>query len=552
MAQRRIRLAPPGELSDAQILGKAPIAAGTKPGINVSMTERDFTRQVAQNIPPSTLYRYNDNYITLSTENIYTKEGFSEKRLDMRSMSPERFVSWIENHVAFWNENREGDIIKTSIGATRAKTILASDALREHTPRIREIAKVRLPVWANEEKTRLTIAPPGYDPKSEIYTMPTLDWNHRELYDAKNTIIALSKFFKDFPFAESGKWQEKRSVAAFMALLLGQFLRHCIPLFPIVIFTANQPGSGKTLLAAMGLAPVAGNVNTYSAPKNDEDMQKALNTFLLNGSNYVLLDNVKSLASTTVEMYATSPYITGRILQTQTGFEVENRMQIIITGNGLKTSQDIVRRSLFVSLAYPYDVTKRKIDKSYDISKLRNPAFRKSMLESCWYLVASWSAAGCPRLVRGDRFPSFETFAEIVGSVLAYHGFADPFNKPDVLTLDVGNTQDEAMILLLSILADSIIPGSEHCSYPPDWEEGRNRGLYHTFRVADIVDFAKANDLADIISSYGDVHKSIGHQLRKLKGRIFTDKLGRSFEFGRREDRIGTAYTITILSETAR
>jgi hypothetical protein len=55
--------------------------------------------------------------------------------------------------------------------------------------------------------------------------------------------------------------------------------------------------------------------------------------------------------------------------------------------------------------------------------------------------------------------------------------------------------------------------------------------------------------LVDIICSGKNQNQSMGHQLRKLKGRQFVDSSGRAFTFGRREDAVSSQYNVVILSE---
>jgi len=45
-----------------------------------------------------------------------------------------------------------------------------------------------------------------------------------------------------------------------------------------------------------------------------------------------------------------------------------------------------------------------------------------------------------------------------------------------------------------------------------------------------------------------DERKALGHKLRKLRGRVFTDAKGRRFEFGRREGAAGAFYAVHFLA----
>lgn len=530
----------PDTLTPAQILGTATIAEQTLPCINAKLTDSALCRAVAVNLPPNTLFRLDDTYLTLDVERKRDNTGTITKALRKRTMTPARLCSWIEQHITF----RDGGSTasdKISLNKLQAEKILASDALLAAVPVIREFCDVRLPMWGPDKdgKRTLRLAPVGYDPETQVYTADLVPWDSSKTSTPDYVVKALYHILKEFPWSEEQPFRQTRSVAAFMAYMLGQFCRHLIDRHPIVVINGNQPGSGKSLLAAMGLSAVYGTPDVSPYPQDDDSLSKMLFSQLLARRPYVLIDDLKSLKGDNINRYATSPYITDRALNTNTIIRVENRIQIITTGNNIDTTADVERRSLIVDLFAKDKATDRTISvplTPYTFAK--DTAWRAPLLQLLWSLTNAWAMAGCPLLVDGGKMPSFESFATVSGSIVVHAGFCSPFGPRDVGT-DAGDASGRAMEYLLATIAGEIIPA----------EGDPHAGCTSTYTVEDILDRAEKMDKADIITSAKDKKRSIGQMLRKLKGRAFTDTQGRRFEFGRRKDSAGSKYPFIITSE---
>lgn len=89
---------------------------------------------------------------------------------------------------------------------------------------------------------------------------------------------AICHVFADFPL-DGGPCHtiQSRSLGAIVTAMLGQFLHHCIDLFPMVCVNANQPGTGKSFCVQAMLAPFYGEISAGNHLEDDNEFRKTLN-----------------------------------------------------------------------------------------------------------------------------------------------------------------------------------------------------------------------------------------------------------------------------------
>lgn len=132
------------DLTTAQILGAAPVMVDGRPNIRTNQQVSLIAQAVADNLPSGALYRYHDEYVTISTIKSTNQDGETTTELEKRPMDPRRFTTWIEQYMTF-SASAEDPV--ESMGKNMAELILASDYLRAAVPEIAEIMPVRLPAW---------------------------------------------------------------------------------------------------------------------------------------------------------------------------------------------------------------------------------------------------------------------------------------------------------------------------------------------------------------------------------------------------------------------
>lgn len=527
------------------------------PIIGCKHTYGVMAMEIAAVIPEGELYRMEDEFLTISE----TDDGSA---YETQVMTPERFVTWLEQFAVFNQFGHPADTKRTSLSPAMAKTILAADAFRASIPEIREICRVRLPIGTRDGKQWI-FAPAivGYDPDTKIYTLDSIPFNWKVHEDKEAVQKYVCKQFRDFPFdAGDCPIEQRRSLGAAVTAMLGQFLHHNIDRFPIVCVNANQPGTGKSFLVRAMLAPMHGQVATTAFVADDKEFTKTLNSALFANTPYVFLDDVRTLVSNSLNRFVVSNVIQDRLLGTNKQFSKVNRMQFFATGNSLKASPDVVRRTLPIDLFFAADAPKRVFSGVIDEYSILQTEWRQNMQVALWSMVQTWVKDGCPVEVKPGNLTSFGSYVELAANIAVHAGFADPFG-PRQVDIDTGDASGDAITEVLMAIADSITPyGMDDAGNPtydnPDRapeEEGLHTGLYKYMTIEQIKKVAERMYKLDIIlqncRSSGERAENIhiGNMMRGLKGREYYDSSGRLYAVGSRRASACNRYCFKILSE---
>ena len=561
-ANKAARTGHSSKLTPEQITGATPLAPGTSAeppplGIYIKQPFSALAAAVAGALKthPGRLFIKDGTYGTVLVDP-------SKQRYTYLTMEPERLTTWIEEQgIAYFythgktpratekNPNPQPPQIPTSLSPAQAKILLASDVIREAVPEIKEILPLRLPICYRMANNNYRFAPAktGYDPETKIYTLDFLpiDWSPTAAWPLQRCQRALLHVFKDFPLdGGTVPIMQSRSMGTIVTAMLGQFLHHGITLFPMIAVNANQPGTGKSFCVQAMLAPLYGEISAGNYLEDDNEMRKTLNSAILEGQTIFFLDDIATLSGRVLPRYITLKSVKDRILGTNKNFEKENRMQFFVTGNGLKTNKDIERRVLPIDLFTAEDAPTRTA-RLTDLKEehFTNPAWRADMLRALWGLCLHWQNTGCPR--RATPMASFRTYIDLCANIAMAAGFADPLG-PRPINLDTGDTMGAALIELVTLVADGILP-------PEDDPYRPHTGLTATYKVSQLVDLARENDLLDIITNAAREPAAIlGRQMRKLNGRRLKDSHGREFEIGNATRSVRTAYPFIIRSEPTR
>lgn len=546
----------------AEITGERPLQAGILTGTPCFYIKEEYhilAAKVAAAIPPDTLYRLGDEYVTLTHD---PATGL----LRPQHMPPERLCTWLgENRICYFvgPGRKDAPPPRTSISPAFASIILNSDALRNTIPVIDDIEHTRLPICQSRKKTtdrdpatgtprtrytyQFAPAPLGYDPAKHRYTLDTIPiaWDKPMSLDAarKTFCVAYAEAALDGGIAPGDDLRplQSRSLGAVVALHLGAFMHLNIRQLPILLALANQPGTGKTFIAQSILAPVYGEAKVSNYNGDERELENTLNTLLLEGANYAFFDNLRGyLNSPAMERLATAKQLTGRLFHTQKQFTRANRIQLCITGNDLKLPPDIERRALPIDLFYPGDATQKNYKGIITDESILEPDTRAVFLHACWSIIYHWTQAGCPAPLPEGTFKSFPEFARLAINPAIWAGFANPLG-PRLVQLDAGDVIGAALVELISTAADTITPVNYETSHI---------GLTRRFTVTELALIASALHKLDIICPGArDKNNQLGIALRRTKGREYTDNRGRTFRIGSKRTSAASAYDITILSE---
>lgn len=533
-------------LTDEQLSGEEPLSADTLasvPKININQPYDVLAAAVAKCIPGKGLYFHDGMFCTIHPADNST--GF-----EFRPMSSERMSTWLPAHgvCRFYSPARSEKSPEkiTSLSPAQARIIMESDVLRAAVPEVKEVSAIRLPLVSYNKKGEVDIqpAPLGYDPSSKIYTLDSLpmSWERHKVLPLDRCVKIIAHVFADFPLDGGDVPLTRcRSLGAVVTAMLGQFLHHSIPLFPMVVANANQPGTGKTFCVQAMLAPFFGYVSPGNHTEDDNEMRKTLNAALFDGSPYYFVDDVKTIAGRVLPRFITANSIKDRELGTNRIFDKPQRMQFFVTGNSLKMSPDLERRTLPIDLFYAGDATKRTGFKTLQESYFRSEEWRRSILQCLWGLCVHWLEKGAPTLGDVPALTSFKPYVSLAAAIAVSSGFASPFGER-LVELDTGDTMGKALIELVIYLADSIQPPADDPGRPHDQ-------LTETFTVDEMVEIAKAHHILDIITNgANNPNIALGRSMRTLNGRQFVDSYGRQFLVGGKTRRASTEYPFFILS----
>lgn len=213
----------------------------------------------------------------------------------------------------------------------------------------------------------------GYDPVTQLWqaNVPALIVSRFPSFDeALGALARLRKRFQTFPFADAKttrcpslgipvvRQDENPGLdeSSYLVGLLTAIVRASLPLAPGMVIRAafqSGSGSGKGMLAkaacilATGMTP-----NAITAGHDPAETDKRLTAALKDGEPMIFLDNVNSttLRSDTLASGITEPQARLRPLGSSTTIAVMNRSFIVLTGNGLDLSEDLVSRFIGVDL----------------------------------------------------------------------------------------------------------------------------------------------------------------------------------------------------------
>jgi hypothetical protein len=484
----------------------------------------------------------------LSAQNIFNKRGqvvtVDAKTGEVRPMTAKRFPSWAEEYCSFRAEGTKQK--RDSLSAEDAAQVLETDIFLECLRPLAGVNTIVLPV--KRKSGSWEWLPEGYDIESQVYTVDLLPYE-KDWTKAKS-VEFLNEHGANYPWAwpeeagENRDLMENRSWSVQVAGMMGMYLHSAIEpgtLRPMIAHLANQPGTGKSTLASMILIPVFGHSATTDAPKDDAEMNKTLSTVANTAMPFVFFDDIGGgIYSNPLNRFITSESLLARKMGGNTEMMlVKNITQVFVTGNGIKISDDLMRRGLIAELFLAGDVAGRKFPKVITTKYLARPEVRAGFLSALCGLLKhyiEWIDGGGH--AHHDRpLETFEEWTGLIGAIVVAGGFADPLAKPD-LAFGGAEEQDEWRELLVLVASEA--EGNVEFDRGALVEVAREHGL-----LEDLVGSKAGADMD------AGATKRFGRQLQRWRGRELTDKKGRRFQFGHRKQKRGAKYPLTFIAPPA-
>lgn len=304
--------------------------------------------------------------------------------------------------------------------------------------------------WPGLRPLRGVIETPSLRPDGSVLDRPGYDYSTGYLYepaqifervpeaptldDARAALQELLDVFVDFPFEVAAG--ASVAVAALLSLLARPAIRGMVPAF---LFDAASPGTGKGLLtdiiSMVAIGREAGKQGISTDARNaDEEIRKVLATCAIRGARLVCLDNIAPttlFGGPSLELALTAGTLEGRILGKLDSFSIEWRAVVIGTGNNVRCTSDMRRRTLCARLVSRFENPSRRPLESYRhperagnlIGWVRDN--RTRLVRSCLTLLRAFVLAGAPQS-NAVLLGGFEPWDRLISGAIVWAGGEDP------------------------------------------------------------------------------------------------------------------------------
>lgn len=271
------------------------------------------------------------------------------------------------------------------------------------------------------------ISTPGYDPTTGIWYEPskTLEVptiperpSDGELADATTLI---QEPLRDFLFYDQSS-RANMTAGIFLACTRDAITGPV----PLTLITKPQPGCGGSLLVDnIAIIATGRPAHMIPATRDPEEWRKLLTTLLLGGDRYGIFDNIDHpLESEYLASFITALVWKDRLLGQSQPIELPNRTVLFGNGNNARVGGNIARRVVPVRLDSPGAQPWLR-----DVSVFKHPNLRQwvfqnrgRMISAILTIVRGWVIAGKPKPKDIITLGSFESYSEIIGSLLSFAG----------------------------------------------------------------------------------------------------------------------------------
>lgn len=252
------------------------------------------------------------------------------------------------------------------------------------------------------------ITTPGFDLESGLYYSPDPSLQTFTFQTsaskpkARKSLDLLFELLTDFPFLT------KTERYTYIATLLTLFLRSSIrSIVPCLAIDGNGQSVGKGLLSSMlSLIAYGQDAATTSAPKSREEWASKLDSILLKGTPFQVIDNIIGVfKSDDLASVLTSTRRNIRIKGLSKVVDVPVNTIWVLNGNDLSLDSDLSQRVIMCHLQHEDAGTRDQeefhIQKTYGCSidvLLRQ--HRPKYMQACLDLICAWVNDGAPKRKR--------------------------------------------------------------------------------------------------------------------------------------------------------
>lgn len=332
----------------------------------------------------------------------------------------------------------------------------------------------------------------------------------------------LLRVYRDFPFVAG---HGSVPVAAIFTILARPAIAGSTPPF---LFTANTPGTGKSLCTdTIAIVASGRHMPRANYPKHDEEQEKVLGAFALQGTAFLSLDNIaQPFGGPALDRYITATdTVQARILGKSEMPTLVWKTVLFGTGNNIEMIGDMPTRVLLPRLESDLDNPRRRT--GFEHADLIPWVLqqRASLVADALTVLRGYVAAGKPAVPGCIRWGSFEPWSDLIPRSIVWAGGQDPMNA---CVTDATSVSEEirhlAVILKGLWMLHRRFPGRPGLTSKDIVEV-----LYPPMGAAAPVD-ARTNELRASIEALcfpkqqrADLkpsHQALGYQLRRYKDRL--------------------------------
>ena len=257
----------------------------------------------------------------------------------------------------------------------------------------------------------------GYHPQSGmILDLRGLELPHPSLGPDEAQSLIFEDLLVDFPFADDGS-------RAHVLILLLQLFVHLLIDGPTPLYLIDAParGTGKGLLAdVLSLLALGRLAGVMSLPHSDEEMEKRITASLVAGHPLILLDNVTTLRSNSLNAVLTTTEWVGRILGQSQMVRVSNSATWVATGNNVTMSDEMARRVVPIRLDAGVERPEERTGFRHEDLAGWTADNRSRLVDACLSIIQAWVDQGMP--LGRTTLGRFESWARVLGGILEVAG----------------------------------------------------------------------------------------------------------------------------------
>gem|GEM_PF-3284356 len=259
--------------------------------------------------------------------------------------------------------------------------------------------------------------------------------------DVKRALKSLDTVIQDFPF------EDQASKAHCLAFILLPFVRDMIggPT-PLHLFDAPKPGTGKTKLMSVCASIFSAEAGFLeNAPDSEDEWRKRLTSSFMEGSTHILLDDVRTLKSNTLQSALSNPLSQWKDRQLSKNENIRADISVVwgVAGNNLSAKAEFLRRCVRIRLNAKMERPETR--QGFHIQNLEAyvDQHRRELAVACCTIIQYWVNNGRPEYKGPRNLGSFESWVQCMGGILQL-AEVPGFLENQTLMLEQADEESEA------------------------------------------------------------------------------------------------------------